>query len=75
MVPVAVNQASPRALVVLRVTRGEGPPSEREIRARIDQDRARLGLAPDGAVSYRVAGPYEIELAGQPLDEYVAWEI
>ena len=59
---------------MLRVTRGQGPPSEREIRARLDEDRARLGLPPDGAVSYRVAGPYEIEVAGQALDEYVAWE-
>jgi len=71
----AVSQPSPRALVVLRVSRGAGPPSERDIRARIDADRARLGLPPDGAPTYRLAGPYAIELGGQALDEYVAWEI
>jgi len=69
-----VSQTSPRALVVLRVSRGAGPPSERDIRARIDADRARLGLPPDGAPTYRLAGPYAIELGGQALDEYVAWE-
>jgi hypothetical protein len=70
-----VSQPSPKALVVLRVARGAGPPSERDIRARIDADRARLGLLPDGAPAYRLAGPYAIELGGQALDEYVAWEI
>ncbi|HUE29734.1 MAG TPA: hypothetical protein VMR79_02600 [Verrucomicrobiae bacterium] len=70
-----MSQPSPKALVVLRVARGAGPPSERDIRARIDVDRARLGLAPDGAPTYRLAGPYAIELGGQALDEYVAWEV
>ena len=75
MFPAPVSQPSPRALVVLRVARGAGPPSEQEIRARIDADRVRLGLSPDGAAAYRLAGPYAIELGGQALDEYVAWEI
>jgi hypothetical protein len=26
-------------------------------------------------VEYRLAGPYAIEIDGQALDEYVAWEI
>ena len=74
MFPAPVSQPSPRALVVLRVARGAGPPSERDIRARIDADRARLGLPRDDAPAYRLAGPYAIELGGQALDEYVAWE-
>ena len=74
MFPAPVSQPSPSALVVLRVARGAGPPSERDIRARIDADRARLGLPRDDAPAYRLAGPYAIELGGQPLDEYVAWE-
>jgi len=59
---------------VLRVARGAGPPSERDIRARIDADRARFGLPPGDVAAYRLAGPYAIELGGQALDEYVAWE-
>ena len=70
-----VSQASPRALVVLRVARGAAAPDEHDIRARIAADRARLGLPPDGDGGYRLAGPYPIELGGQALDEYVAWEI
>ena len=60
---------------MLRVARGAPPPSEHDIRTRIDADRARLGLPADGAAAYRLAGPYAIELGGQALDEYVAWEI
>jgi hypothetical protein len=70
-----VSHVSPRALVVLRVARGSGAPNEPDIRARIDRDRARLGLPPDGDATYRLAGPYPIELGGQALDEYVAWEV
>ncbi len=70
-----MNHVSPRALVVLRVMRGQGPPSEHDIRARIDEDRVRLGVPPDGTASYRLAGPYEIEIDGRTLDEYVAWEV
>ena len=70
-----VSQVSPRALVVLRVARGAQPPGEVEIRAAIQADRAVLALPPDDGLAYRLAGPYLIELAGQPLDEYVAWEV
>ena len=59
---------------MVRVARGAGAPSERDIRARIDADRAQLGLGPGDVPAYRVAGPYAIELGGQALDEYVAWE-
>ena len=60
---------------MVRVARGAGAPSERDIRARIDADRAQLGLGPGDAAGYRLAGPYAIELSGRALDEYVAWEV
>jgi hypothetical protein len=70
-----VTQVSARALVVLRVPRGAAPPAEPELRAAIAADRARLALPRAEPASYRVAGPYAIEVAGQALDEYVAWEV
>jgi hypothetical protein len=70
-----VNQATPRALVVLRVPRGGPPPADPDVRAAIAADRARLSLPAASDASYRLAGPYAIELDGRALDEYVAWEI
>jgi len=70
-----VSQAPPRALVVLRVARGATPPDARAIRAAIEVDRARLSLPSAGVVAWRLAGPYAIEIDGQALDEYVAWEV
>jgi len=70
-----VNQASPRALVVLRVPRGAPAPAEPDVRAAIAADRARLALPATSDADYRLAGPYAIELEGRALDEYVAWEV
>ena len=70
-----MSQAPPRSLVVLRLPRGATPPGEREIRAAIEADRAALGLPPAEEFGYRVAGPYAIDLGGEMLDEYVAWEV
>jgi hypothetical protein len=70
-----VSQASPRALVVLRVPRGASPPAAPDVRAAIAADRARLALPAAADGDYRLAGPYAIELDGRALDEYVAWEI
>ena len=64
-----------RALIVLRLPRGAAPPSEPDIRAAIENDRARLALPVDDVGAYRLAGPYAIEVDGRSLDEYVAWEV
>ncbi len=65
----------PRALVLLRVARGAAPPEESRIREAMAKDRQRLGLPRAADSDYRLAGPYPIELDGQALDEYVAWEV
>jgi hypothetical protein len=70
-----VTQVPPRALVVLRVARGAPPPAEDEVRRAIASDRAHLRVPPGETAGYRIAGPYEIELGGRALDEYVAWEV
>jgi hypothetical protein len=63
------------ALTVVRVGRGQPPPSEADLRAAIERDRARLHLVPE---TFRrdlsVAGPYAITVDGRELDEYVVWE-
>ncbi len=66
---------SPRALVVMRVGRGAAPPASSDVRAAIAADRARLALPPAPLLEYRLAGPYPIELGGEAVDEYVAWEV
>jgi hypothetical protein len=66
---------SPKALVVLRVARGASCPAEPEIQDAIRVDRRRLALPPIDSITYRLAGPYAIEVEGQALDEYVAWEV
>ena len=68
------SQASPRALVVLRVPRGAPAPGDAQLRAAIAADRTQLGLPPDELLGYRVAGPYAVSLGEQVFDEYVAWE-
>jgi len=75
MVSALVNHLSPRALVVLRVPRGASPPADRAVRAAIETDRATLHLPQVDVTEYRLAGPYAIDIAGEAVDEYVAWEI
>ena len=70
-----MSSAAPKALVLLRVPRGSPSPADESIRAAIQADRRRLGLAPANGEQYRVAGPYRIEIGGEALDEYVAWEV
>jgi len=69
------NHLPSRVLVLLRVPHGAAPPEEGRIRVAIDDDRQRLGLRPAEDSSYLLAGPYPIEVDGQRLDEYVAWEV
>ena len=45
------------------------------MRRAIASDRAHLRVPPGEPAGYRLAGPYEIELGGRALDEYVAWEV
>ena len=68
------SQASPRALVVLRVPRGAAAPDQDLVRAAIAADRRQLGLPPDELLGYRIAGPYAVALGDGTFDEYVAWE-
>jgi len=71
-----MTDASHRALVLLRLPRGSAPPDDARIAQALRDDRRRLGLtdAENGA-AHRLAGPYAIEIGGQALDEYVAWEV
>jgi hypothetical protein len=63
------------ALTVVRVPRGNPPPSEAELQAAIARDRATLHLPPGNHLhDLAVAGPYAISVDGQELDEYVVWE-
>jgi len=70
-----MSQVPPRALVVLRVARGAAAPEEARIQAAIAADRSRLALPSTTLLDYRLAGPYAIQVDGQTLDEYVAWEV
>lgn len=65
----------PRCLVILRVPRGSAAPDEARIARALRADRDALALPATAEVSFRVAGPYQIEAGGQAFDEYVAWEI
>jgi len=69
------STVSPKALVVLRVPRGSIRPAEADIQEAIRTDRARLALPAADGITYRLAGPYPIEVDGEALDEYVAWEV
>src|SRR5262245_20881711 len=63
------------ALTVVRVARGQPPPSEAELRTALERDRLSQRLPPEPyRRDFRVAGPYEITVEGRELDEYVVWE-
>jgi len=64
----------PRPLVVLRYPRGSAPPSAAALEDAIQADRRRLRLPPAERPTVGLAGPYAIEVDGQALDEWVAWE-
>jgi hypothetical protein len=71
-----VSHLACRALVLLRVPRGAPAPTPACLRAALAADRERLRLPPaDGDIDYRLAGPYPVEVNGEGLDEYVAWEV
>ena len=61
--------------MLLRVPRGAPAPDDAAIRRAIEVDRRRLNLPAADGTGYRFAGPYRIDLDGQSLDEYVAWEV
>ena len=70
-----MTRGTASALTVIRVPRGQVPPSEIELRAAIERDHARLHLPPEQYQrDVTVAGPYAINVDGQELDEYVVWE-
>ena len=70
-----MSPTAPKALVLMRVPRGAAAPADESIRAAIQADRRRLGLALANGAQYRLAGPYRIEIGGEALGEYVAWEV
>jgi hypothetical protein len=63
------------AFTLIRVPRGAPHPSEAACREALALDRARLRLpALNGHVEYAVAGPYEVIVDDNELDEYTIWE-
>jgi len=70
-----MQKGTASALTVIRVSRGAPAPKPEECREALAKDRARQHLD-DGAyfADFRVAGPYQILIDGQELDEYVVWE-
>ena len=70
-----MSRGTASALTVVRVSRGQPPPGEEQLRAALARDRARLHLPPEKyARDFTVAGPYAITIDGQEFDEYVVWE-
>lgn len=70
-----MQRGTASALTVIRVSRGAPAPGQEDVRAAIAADRARQHLD-DGKyfAEVSVAGPYQITVDGQELDEYVVWE-
>ncbi len=63
------------ALTIVRLPRGQQPPTQEDLRAAIERDRVRLHLSPEAHPrDLAVAGPYHVTVDGQDLDEYVVWE-
>jgi hypothetical protein len=63
------------AFALVRVPRGDPPPSEDTFRAALTEDRKQLHLVgQNGCSDLQTAGPYQIVVDGTELDEYVVWE-
>lgn len=63
------------ALATVRVPRGRPRPSDETLRQALEDDRAKLHLAPaNGLADLAITGPYAVTLEGRELDEYVVWE-
>ena len=70
-----MQRGTASALTMIRVSRGAPAPSQDEVRAAIERDRALQKL--DGGQYFAdvsVSGPYSITVDGKELDEYVVWE-
>jgi hypothetical protein len=66
---------TPNALTIVRVARGQPAPSPEALRVALEGDLARLHLPVEPTRrDVAVAGPYQILIDGQELDEYVVWE-
>jgi hypothetical protein len=70
-----MQRGTASALTVIRVSRGAPAPKKDAVCAAIASDRAKQHL--DGGkyfAEFSIAGPYQITVDGQELDEYVVWE-
>lgn len=68
------NQATPRALVLIRVPRGAPAPGPDDIQRALAEDRRRMPPGGASGFDHAMAGPYAILVDGVALDEYVIWE-
>lgn len=70
-----MQKGTASALTVIRVSRGAPAPKQEECQAAIAMDRARQHLDGGGYFAdFSIAGPYQILVDGEELDEYVVWE-
>lgn len=70
-----MSAASSVTVALLRVGRGQAPPSEAQFREALARDRERLHQEPPPVpTELTIAGPYAITVDGAELDEYVVWE-
>jgi hypothetical protein len=70
-----MQKGTASALTVIRVARGAPAPSQEDLQAAIESDRAKQRLdGKDYFSDLGIAGPYHITVDGRELDEYVVWE-
>ena len=70
-----MSVATPLALTLIRVPRGNPRPSDDAFQAALARDRDFLRLpTASGQMDIQIAGPYPVEVDGSAYDEYVAWE-
>jgi hypothetical protein len=70
-----MHAGSPVAFALLRVPRGDPRPSDENFRAALAKDREALHLpGKNGDSDLQIAGPYQIIVDGNELDEYAVWE-